>query len=221
MLPLVLPERFSGRFTLVVITAIVGVSLVILTGWSGQISLGQFAIAGIGSGVAGGLAVRGWDFFICLGVAGLAGALVAVLIGLPALRIQGLFLAVTTLAFAFTVQFFFLNRDYFGWWLPKTGETVARPRLYGFFSTQSDTRFYFVCLIFLGLSLLVARSVRKNRLGRVLIGVRDNSRAVQAYGVNLARNRLAAFAISGFIAAVAGASAGVPAASGGEHHVHS
>jgi branched-chain amino acid transport system permease protein len=204
ILPLVLPERFAGRFTLVVIFAMVGVSLVVLTGWSGQISLGQFAFAGIGAGVAAGLAVRGADFFVCLLAAGLAGAFAAVLVGLPALRIQGLFLAATTLAFAFTVQNFLLNKDYFDWWLPEQGEVVARPKLYGFFSTRPDTRYYFVCLIFLALTLLAARSLRKNRMGRILIGVRDNGRAVQAYGVNLARTRLAAFAISGFIAALAG-----------------
>jgi len=204
VLPLILPERFAARFALVVIFAIVGVSLVILTGWSGQISLGQWAFSGIGAAVAGSMAVRGWDFFVCLLVAGLVGALAAVLVGLPALRIQGLFLAVTTLAFAFTVQNFFLNKDYFGQYLPKTGDIVARPKLYGAFSTRSDVRFYFVCLGFLVLFLLIARSIRKNRLGRILIGVRDNGKGVQAYGVNLAKTRLAAFAISGFIAAVAG-----------------
>jgi len=205
VLPLLLPERFAGRFALVVIVAMVGVSLVILTGWAGQISLGQFAFAGIGSLVAGGLAVRGWDFFACLLAAGLAGALAAVLVGLPALRIQGPFLAVTTLAFAFTVQKFFLSREYFDFFLPDSAEPVGRPVLYGVFSTRSDIRFYFVCLAFLVLSVLVARSVRRNRLGRLLIGTRDNGRAVQAYGVNLASTKLSAFAISGFIAAVAGA----------------
>jgi branched-chain amino acid transport system permease protein len=205
-LPILLPDRFAGRFTLVVIIAIVGVSLVILTGWSGQISLGQFGFAGIGAAVAGGLTTHAHaDFFTCVVAAGIVGAIAAVLIGLPALRIQGLFLAVTTLAFAFTVQYFFLNVDYFGWALPKQGEVVGRPRLYGRFDVSSDTRFYFVCLFFLGLSLLAARSLRRNRSGRVMIGVRDNGRGVQAYGVNLARTRLAAFAISGFIAAVAGA----------------
>ena len=99
----------AGRFAQVVIFAIVGVSLVILTGWAGQISLGQFAFAGVGSLVASGMAVRGWDFFACLFAAGLAGALAAILVGLPALRIQGLFLAVTTLAFAFTVEKLLLN----------------------------------------------------------------------------------------------------------------
>jgi len=205
-LPILLPDRFAGRFTLVVIIAIVGVSLVILTGWSGQISLGQFGFAGIGAGVAGGLTTHaGADFFTCLIAAGIAGAIAAVLIGLPALRIQGLFLAVTTLAFAFTVQYFFLNRDYFQWALPEQGDVVGRPRLYGRFDVASDTRYYFVCLFFLALSLLAARSLRRNRSGRVMIGVRDNGRGVQAYGVNLARTRLAAFAVSGFIAAIAGA----------------
>ena len=203
-LPLLLPERFAGRFALVVIVAMVGVSLVILTGWAGQISLGQFAFSGLGALMAGGLAVRGWDFFICLLAAGLVGALAAVLVGLPALRIQGPFLAVTTLAFAFTVQKFFLNREYFDFFMPQSGAPVARPRMYGVFSTQSDIRFYFVCLAFLVLSLLLARSLRRNRLGRLLIGARDNGKAVQAYGVNLATTKLTAFAISGFIAAVAG-----------------
>jgi branched-chain amino acid transport system permease protein len=205
VLPLVLDEKYAGRFTIVVITAIVGVSLVILTGWAGQISLGQFGFAGLGSMVAAGFAVREWDFFVCLLAAGLVGAVAAILIGLPALRIQGPFLAVTTLAFAFTVQYYFLNPSYMSWWLPASGDFATRPKLYGFFSTTSDVRFYFVCLTILALTMLVARSLRKNRFGRILIGVRDNPKGVQAYGVNLARTKLAAFAISGFIAAIAGA----------------
>jgi branched-chain amino acid transport system permease protein len=204
ILPLVLDEKYAGRFTIVAITAMVGVSLVVLTGWAGQISLGQFGFAGLGALAAAGLGVRHVDFFVCLLVAGLVGAVAAILIGLPALRIQGPFLAVTTLSFAFTVQYFFLNPSYMSWWLPKSGQFVTRPKLYGFFSTQSDIRFYFVCLTFLGLMLLMARSMRRNRIGRILIGVRDNPKGVQAYGVNLAGTKLAAFAISGFIAAVAG-----------------
>jgi branched-chain amino acid transport system permease protein len=202
--PLIANEKYAGRFTIVVITAMVGVSLVVLTGWAGQISLGQFAFAGLGAMTAAGLGVRHYDFFICLIAAGLVGAIAAILIGLPALRIQGPFLAVTTLSFAFSVQYFFLNREYFGWWLPASGEFNTRPKLYGFFSTESDTRFYFVCLIMLGLMMLLARSMRRNRVGRILIGVRDNPKLVQAYGVNLAQMKLAAFAVSGFIAAIAG-----------------
>lgn len=200
------------------IYAMVGVSLVILTGWAGQISLGQFAIAGIGAATAGGLAANhGWDFFASLFVGGLAGALAAVLIGLPALRIQGLFLAVTTLAFAFAVQNFVLTKEYFDWLLPEGGfeHFVARPVLYDRFDLASDSeilgitlgadaKFYYLCLAFLLLTLAGARAMRRTRSGRVLIGVRDNGRAMEALGVNLARTRLVAFAISGFIAAVAG-----------------
>ena len=210
VLPVILDEKYAGRFTIVVITAMVAVSLVVLTGWAGQISLGQFGFAGIGAAVAGALGVRDVDFFVCIALAGLAGALAAVLIGLPALRIQGPFLAVTTLAFSFTVQYFFLNPSYFGEGgqiadlLPHNGDFVHRPKLYDFFSTRSDTRFYFLCLIFLVVLVLMCRSLRKHRMGRVLIGVRDNSRGVQAYGVNLTMAKLSAFAISGFIAAIAG-----------------
>ena len=88
----------------------VGVSLVILTGWAGNISLGQFGIVGIGAMAAGGLMQR-WnlDLFVGMIAAAGAGALVAVLIGLPALRIKGLYLAVTTLAFAVALDSYFLN----------------------------------------------------------------------------------------------------------------
>ena len=190
----------------VLIYAMIGISLVILTGWAGQISLGQFAFAGVGAAVAGGVAANhNLDFFLCLLLGGLAGAVAAVLIGLPALRIQGLFLAVTTLAFAFTVQNFVLEREFFGWLLPSDFAFVERPMLYGSFDIDTDTRYYYVCLFFLVLSIAMARSMRRNRSGRIFIGVRDNGRTMQAFGVNLARTRLAAFALSGFIAALAGA----------------
>ncbi len=207
----------TSAATLIVLYAMIGVSLVILTGWAGQISLGQYAIAGIGAAVAGGLAANhGWDFFGALFTGALAGALVAVLVGLPALRIQGLFLAVTTLAFAFAVQNFILRREFFGWLLPKDNSFTDRPVLYERWDLTSsskilgvtvdgDAKFYFVCLAFLVLVLGMARSFRQLRSGRVLIGVRDNGRVMQAFGVNLASTRLAAFAVSGFIAGLAGA----------------
>lgn len=215
--PWLLGDLRTPQATVMVLYAIIGVSLVVLTGWAGQISLGQYAIAGVGSAVAGGLAANhGWDFFATLFTGSLAGAVVAVLIGLPALRIQGLFLAVTTLAFAFTVQNFVLRREFFGWLLPKDNAFVERPRIYDRFDMNSDSeflwftvtgdaKFYFLCLIFLGLTLGMAKALRKNRSGRILIGVRDNSRVMQAFGVNPQTTRLAAFAVSGFMAGLAGA----------------
>jgi branched-chain amino acid transport system permease protein len=205
LLPL-LGTSIATRMTIIVVYAMVGVSLVILTGWAGQISLGQFAFTGVGAAVAGGLAANHrTDFFLTLVLAGLAGAAAAVLIGLPAVRIQGLFLAVTTLAFSFTVENIVLNRTYVPWLLPHDFTFTQRPILYGRLSVASDVRFYYVALAILAVVLLCAHSLRKYRSGRVMIGMRENPRSMQAYGVNPARTRLAAFAISGFVAAVAGA----------------
>jgi branched-chain amino acid transport system permease protein len=215
--PWIFGDNKTPQATLIIIYAIVGVSLVVLTGWTGQISLGQYAISGVASGVSGMLAAtHGWDFFAVMFTGGMVGALVAVLVGLPALRIQGLFLAVATLGFAFAVQGFILKREFFPWLLPEQGAFVARPQLYGSIdltgdselfgiTVPADAKFYWLCLVFLGLAVVLAKSLRKNRSGRILIGARDNGRLVQAFGVNLAATRLAAFAASGFIAGLAGA----------------
>ena len=205
-LPFFVGPLYRNDASLLLIYAMIGVSLVVLTGWAGQISLGQFGFVGIGAAVAGGLAANHhWDFFVTVVVAGLVGAGVAVLVGIPALRVQGLFLAVTTLAFAAATRSFFLNRQYFGWLLPKPGAPVLRPVLYGRFDTANDLTFYYLCLVFLVLIVAMARQVRSSRSGRVMVAARDNARGAQSYGVNLARTRLAAFALSGFMAAVAGA----------------
>src|SRR5205823_10682083 len=98
--PWVFPSRV-GFMEQIVLSAMVAVSLVILTGWAGQISLGQFGIVGVGAVVGGKLAAEyNLDFFLVIVLGALAGAVAAVLIGLPALRIRGLYLAVTTMAFA-------------------------------------------------------------------------------------------------------------------------
>jgi branched-chain amino acid transport system permease protein len=214
--PWIFGDAKTPEATLIIIYAIVGVSLVVLTGWTGQISLGQYAISGVASGVAGMLAAtHGWDFFAVMFTAGMVGALVAVLVGLPALRIQGLFLAVATLGFAFAAEGFILKREFFAWMLPEEGAYVARPLVYGSidlsadselfgFTIPADAKFYWLCLTFLGLTVVLARSLRRNRSGRILIATRDNGRMVQAFGVNLAATRMAAFAASGFVAGIAG-----------------
>ncbi|MEY2470822.1 MAG: branched-chain amino acid transport system permease protein livM, partial [Actinomycetota bacterium] len=187
----------------VVIYAIVAVSLVILIGWAGQISLGQWGLAGIGAMVAGNLAARhNMDFFMTLIIAGVVGALVAVVIGLPALRITGMYLAVTTLAFGITVQNYLLSPVYFRGVLPPHGSGLVRPMLYGRFDLTSDRTFYYLCLIMLGLCLASARALRRSSAGRVIIAVRDNPKGAQSYSVNASRAKLWAFAISGFWASI-------------------
>ena len=192
--------------SVILIYAMVAVSLVILTGWAGQISLGQWGLAGVGAAVAGSLAAHlHADFFLTLVVAGVAGSLASVLIGIPALRIQGLYLAVTTLAFAAAVQVYLLSPLYFRKYLPDAIHDIRRPLLYGRYSIDGPRAYYYLCLLFLALCLFSARALRRSRAGRVIIAARDNERGAQSYGVSVARARLAAFAISGFWAALAGA----------------
>jgi branched-chain amino acid transport system permease protein len=192
--------------SVIVIYGIVAVSLVILTGWAGQISLGQWGVAGVGALMASAVGYKAHgDFFLTLLVAGLAGAVAAILIGLPALRIQGLYLAVATLAFGIAVQVFLLSPSYFPALLPFGIDQIPRPRLYGRISTNGPRAFYFLCLAFLLLALLSARAVRRSRVGRVLIAARDNERGAASYGVSVPMARLTAFTISGFWAAIGGA----------------
>jgi len=197
-----------AKLSLVPIFAIVAVSLVILTGWAGQISLGQFALVGAGAVTAGKLATDfNQDFFVTLVAGCLAGALVAVIVGLPAVRIQGLFLAVTTLSLAGATQFYFLKRNYsFGnLILPSSGNSrVNRPVLWERIDLAPERNYYFFCLAILALVLLAAKSFRRHRSGRVVIATRDNQRAAPAFAINLVRTRLAAFAVAGAIAGLAG-----------------
>lgn len=182
--------------------AMVAVSLVVLTGWGGHISLGQFGLVGVGAIVAANV-IEKWngDFFLALFLAGVAGALGALLVGLPALRIKGLFLAVTTLAFAIMLDSYFFNTDRFSSILPTT---VERPLLWQRFDLQHNYDMYLVCLAFLVLSMLAAVGVRKARSGRVVIATRDNQRAADAAAVNTTAVKLSAFLLAGAIAGIAG-----------------
>jgi branched-chain amino acid transport system permease protein len=186
----------------VLIFVVVGLSLVVLTGWAGQVSLGQVALMGIGAAIGGYLTNgRGWDLSLAILGAGLAGAAAAMLIGLPALRIRGLFLAVVTLALALATSSVLLKQQYVSW-LPTR---VARTPLFGRVSVASEDRMYYLCLALLLIAVTIVRGIRRSRTGRVLIAVRENSRAAQSYGVNATVAKLTAFAVSGFIAAMAGA----------------
>jgi branched-chain amino acid transport system permease protein len=185
-----------------VVWGMVAVSLVILTGWGGHISLGQFGIVGVGAIVGGNLLARGHqDLFVALTAAGLAGALAALLVGLPALRIRGLFLAVTTLAFAIALDSYFFNPDKFPSML---NIEIHRPMLWQRFDLESNYTMYLFCLAFLALSILVAVGVRKARSGRVVIATRDNQRAADAAAVPTTSVKLSAFILAGVIAGVAG-----------------
>ncbi len=186
------------------IYGIVAVSLVVLSGWAGLVSLGQFGLVGVGAAVGAYLTLEThWDLSIVLVASGLAGAFVAVLIGLPALRIRGLFLAVATLSFALAVSSYGLNSDFIHW-IPSSSSRIARPTIFGRIALDTEGRFYYLCLGSIVLTLAAVRSLRRSRAGRVLIAVRENERGAQSFGLNVTRAKLTAFALSGFLASFAG-----------------
>jgi ABC-type branched-subunit amino acid transport system ATPase component/ABC-type branched-subunit amino acid transport system permease subunit len=205
VVPAFLDVAKANLFGTFVIYAMVGASLLVLTGWAGQISLGQMAFVGLGAAVAGVLFQHHWSFFPTLLVAGLAGVIVSVVVGIPALRVRGPFLAVATFALALSANSFFLNQQLFPWLVPKFSPRVVRPLLFGKFDLETEHAEYWFLLVVLALVFLSVRAVRASRTGRVLIAARDNDRATQSYGVNVTRARLVAFAYSGFLAAFAGA----------------
>ena len=187
----------------VLIFAMIAASIVVLTGWAGQVSLGQMGFAGIGAAV-GAVATRDWglDLTVAIPLAGLVGAAAATVVGLPALRLRGLFLGVATLGFALATSSYFLNRQFFDW-IP-VGR-IERPDLLGAIELDSEVRMYYFTLAVLVLSLLAVRGIRRSRTGRVLVALRENELAAQAFGVSATRAKLTAFALSGFLAASAGA----------------
>ncbi|MEY2424695.1 MAG: branched-chain amino acid transport system permease protein livM, partial [Actinomycetota bacterium] len=142
--PVIVPARYQELGATVLIQAIVGVSLVVLTGWAGQISLGQFAFAAVGAVVAGSLTARvGFPFWFAVPIAAAAAGLFAAIIGLPALRLKGLFLGVTTLGLAVATAAVLFDKKYFGWLLP---ETIDRPTLF-FLNFDQDRPMYYLALV--------------------------------------------------------------------------
>jgi branched-chain amino acid transport system permease protein len=201
--PWVMSPSQTNTGALYAIFGMVGVSLVILTGWAGQISLGQFGFVAVGALVGSAATARfGLPFPVAAVLAAAAAGAVAVGVGIPALRIKGLFLAVTTLAFALTAATVLLNDRYFGWLLPE--DPITRPSFLGIDTDADERSFYYLTLACLVLVLFLAQGLRTSRTGRILIGLRDNDRAAQSFGVNLLRTQITAFAIAGAVAGFAG-----------------
>jgi branched-chain amino acid transport system permease protein len=201
-LPAVLGEGESLKAAAVLAFAIVILSITVLTGWAGQVSLGQMGFVAIGAAFAAHSAQTwGWDLALTLPVAGLLGAAIAVVVGLPALRLRGLHLAVVTLAFALGTTRYILNPQFFPW-VP-SGPFEAAPFL-GVWDYDSPTGLYYLALGTFAVVVVGVQGIHHSRTGRVLVALRENERGVAAFGVSVVRAKLTAFAISGFLASVAG-----------------
>ena len=202
VVPLTLEPSTLVTVNFALVWGLVAISLVVLTGWGGNISLGQFGIVGISAMAAGNVMMR-WnvDLFVALVASVAAGAIVSVLIGLPALRIRGFYLAVTTLAFAVALDSYFLNPVNFASWVP---DRIYRPVLWKRFLLDSPWVLFYVCLVALFVTTLLVRRIRASRAGRVVIGTRDNERAAASLAVATTKVKLQTFVLSGCIAGLAG-----------------
>lgn len=221
-LPFFFQRDMVALFTTVFIYAIGGIGLNLLTGYAGQVSLGQAFFLGIGAYTAavlggeskGDVIGLGWDMAIWLPLAGLVPAIIALILAPLAARVRGLYLAILTLGLVFIGEHIFKEAK------PLTGgagvgRTPAEPVLFGFdlFSNHEIlgvdvdrfTMYYFACFIIFVVLALLARNFTRSRFGRSFAAVRDRDVAAEVMGVSLLRTKSLAFAVSAFYAGIAGA----------------
>ena len=192
---------FVGAFALVY--AMIGLSVTVVTGYAGLISLMPYTFAGLGA-VMTGLAVSswGWPFWLAIPLAAVTTIPISVLVGVSSVRLKGLYLAIATLTFSAA-----LGETFFAWTSVTNGQvgwTIARPKIAGF-DFASDGLFYVLCLVVVLLLVMMLESLRSSRLGRAMLAVRDNEREAQALGINVYQTKFAAVVIGGMLAGVGGA----------------
>jgi branched-chain amino acid transport system permease protein len=182
------------------IYALVGLSLVILVGWTGQISLGHAAFLGFGCYIGAKLLNHGVPLILAVPIVGIVGAGISLILGVPSLRLRGVYLTIATLAFGLACQRFFFTR-------PQLRGTAAvqvpRPSLAGI-STSTDRGLYYAVLAVLVVALLLAWNIRRTDVGRVLFAIRDSEQAAAAMAVRVAPFKIGVFATSAALATIAG-----------------
>ena len=200
--PFVVNTRNVSLGGVIALNAVAVVSLVVLTGWAGQVSLAQFSFVAIGAVVGGSIVANTFiPFWFAVPLAAAITGVVAVVVGLPALRIPGLFLLVATFAFAVLVENLLFDERYFGWLLPSA---VDRPTLF-IVDFENERAMYYLCVATLIVALIVVTNLRRSRIGRTLIGLRENEANARSFGVRAVRTKLAAFGIAGALCGMAGA----------------
>jgi len=200
--PLLTDDYGLAQLSFVCIYAIAGVGLMLLSGFTGLISLGHAAFFAAGAYTTAILEQQGLDFAIALPAAALVAGLLGVMVGLPALRLSGIYLTIATLAFAFIVE------EVLTRWKGLTGGNAGmlldNASLLGL-AIDSEPRFYYLALGLLVLTMLAGINILRAPLGRAMIAVRDSETAAQAMGVNLAMVKTTAFGLSAALTGIAGA----------------
>jgi branched-chain amino acid transport system permease protein len=203
IVPAVFGEYYLSIINLVLISIVGALGLNILVGYTGQISIGHGAFMSVGAYTAANLAVRaGLPFWITLPAGGLMAALVGAVVGIPSLRIKGLYLAIATLAGQLIIEWII---NHVPWISGGTQASiqVPRPSLFGH-EMKTQGELYFFLLFFALIAIVAALNLVRSRIGRAFVAIRDQDIAAEIIGIDIFRYKLIAFAISSFYAAVCG-----------------
>ena len=184
----------------VVAFMIVALSVSVVTGLAGQLSLGQFAFAGIGAAVSVNTVNQTGNFWLGIVAGCVAAGLSAALVGIPALRLRGLALTVSTLAFALATTQWLLRQSF----LLGEGVEPAQP-VFGDTSFEDGKNYVLLAVSFLAIALWVTRNLRKSGFGRVLVSLRDNEDASRALTVRASLRKLQTYGLAGALAGLGGA----------------
>jgi len=203
VIPLTLHEYFLSVANLVWIAVIGALGLNILVGYTGQVSIGHGAFMSVGAYTAANLANRlGSPWPVNLLAGGLMAALIGAIVGIPSLRIKGLYLAIATLAGQLIIEWTINHVTFISGGVQASIE-VARPRL-GPMVLDTQRAMYYFLLVFVVLAIVGTMNLMRSRIGRAFIAIRDQDIAAEIIGINIFRYKLLAFAISSFYAGVTG-----------------
>lgn len=198
-------NTLSSRFdlTVILVMATASVALTMLVGWSGQISLGHYALLGLGAYICAKLSAHNFSLPLILIIAAVAGAALMLIIGIPAIRSGGLALAVTTLGLAVVAPTWLFNQSWLG--APGNAAVIVNDvGLWPFGHLHDRLGLYYVAVALLTITAIASRSIRRSLPGKLMVAARDNPRAVSSFGVPPASVRLGALALSGAMVAAAG-----------------
>ena len=201
--PLIFGEYALSLLNLCLVAIVGALGLNILLGYTGQISIGQGAFMSVGAYTAANLIVRlGLPFWITIPAGGLMAALIGIVVGIPSLRIKGIYLAIATLAAQLIIEWTINHVQWISGGVQASIE-IPRPSLFGHPIT-SEAGIYLFLMFFVVLAIVGTMNLVRSRIGRAFIAIRDQDIAAEIIGINIFRYKLYAFAISSFYAGVAG-----------------
>jgi branched-chain amino acid transport system permease protein len=203
VLPLSVHDYYLSIVNLVSIAVVGALGLNILVGYTGQISIGHGAFMSVGAYTAANFAVRlGWPWPVNLLLGGLMAALIGAIVGIPSLRIKGLYLAIATLAAQLIIEWTINHVTWISGGVQASIE-VPRPEVLGYV-IDSQRDMYVFLLVFVVLALVGTMNLVRSRVGRAFVAIRDHDIAAELIGIDIFRYKLLAFAISSFYAGVTG-----------------